>query len=130
MLAFVVYLLINQLFPVRPRPESVSTVAPLIAHLPDNSFPSGHAIFTGASVLAVGAFISPGLGVLFAMLGGMMCLARIIAGVHYPLDIIAGLILGLLLGSFMTWILIIYRRHPTVKALVTAPIRIASYFKL
>lgn len=47
--AFIVYILLNQLLPTRPRPELFTNFPPLIDHLPDNSFPSGHAIFWGAS---------------------------------------------------------------------------------
>ena len=43
--AFVLYWALNFSLPARPRPESVSAIAPLIDHLPDNSFPSGHGIF-------------------------------------------------------------------------------------
>ncbi len=43
--AFAVYWIINQTLPMRPRPESFTSLPPLLAHLPDNSFPSGHAIF-------------------------------------------------------------------------------------
>jgi|GEM_PF-2051289 len=43
--AFMIYWVINQLLPMRPRPEAFSTLPPLISHLPDNSFPSGHAMF-------------------------------------------------------------------------------------
>lgn len=49
MLVFIVYWIINHLLPIRPRPETVSSFPPLIDHLPDNSFPSGHALFFGAS---------------------------------------------------------------------------------
>ncbi len=43
--AFAVYWIINQMLPVRPRPEAFSSLPPLLDHLPDNSFPSGHAMF-------------------------------------------------------------------------------------
>lgn len=43
--AFIIYWIINQTLPMRPRPESISSIPPLISHLPDNSFPSGHALF-------------------------------------------------------------------------------------
>lgn len=45
LVAFVIYWIINQLLPVRPRPETVTSLPPLVNHLPDNSFPSGHALF-------------------------------------------------------------------------------------
>lgn len=43
--AFAIYWIINQLLPVRPRPETMTSLPPLVNHLPDNSFPSGHAMF-------------------------------------------------------------------------------------
>ncbi len=43
--AFALYWIINQSLPMRPRPESLTSFPPLISHLPDNSFPSGHALF-------------------------------------------------------------------------------------
>lgn len=45
MFAFALYWVLNFGLPARPRPEAVSAIAPLINHLPDNSFPSGHGIF-------------------------------------------------------------------------------------
>lgn len=51
-LAFAIYVILNLGLPFRPRPETVSVIRPLVDHLPDNSFPSGHAIFAGASALA------------------------------------------------------------------------------
>lgn len=47
--AFIIYWIINQLLPLRPRPETIGSIPALITHLPDNSFPSGHAMFVGAS---------------------------------------------------------------------------------
>lgn len=43
--AFVIYWILNNLLPARPRPELMLDLPPLINHLPDNSFPSGHAMF-------------------------------------------------------------------------------------
>lgn len=47
--AFTLYWIINHLLPIRPRPEAFTNLPPLISHFPDNSFPSGHAMFWGAS---------------------------------------------------------------------------------
>lgn len=56
--AFAVYWVLNLGLPMRPRPETISGLPPLINHLPDNSFPSGHAIFAGASAYAISRFVS------------------------------------------------------------------------
>lgn len=93
--AFTVYWIINNLLPIRPRPETVTDLPPLISHLPDNSFPSGHAMFWGASWWALHVLLArPRITLLFFTLGFITCLTRIIAGIHYPGDIIVGFFLG------------------------------------
>jgi len=54
---FALYVILNQFLPTRIRPEMVSHIPPLVSHLPDNSFPSGHAIFAASSWLGVHYFI-------------------------------------------------------------------------
>lgn len=87
MLAFLVYWILQFGLPMRPRPESITSLPPLINHLPDNSFPSGHAIFAGASVVAIGYFFSMSVSSLFAFFGVIMLLCRVISGVHYFGDV-------------------------------------------
>ena len=77
--AFAVYWILQFGLPMRPRPETISALPPLINHLPDNSFPSGHAIFAGASVVAIGYFLSMPISTGFAILGVIMLLCRVIA---------------------------------------------------
>lgn len=61
------------------------------------SFPSGHAtIFFGLS--AVVYCFNKKAGVAFFILSAIMGIARIMAGVHYPFDILGGAILGTLVG--------------------------------
>lgn len=64
-----------------------------------HSFPSGHA--TRAFMLAYLAIaLGPAwLGWLMAVWAPLVCLARIINGLHYLSDIVGGAILGLLLGA-------------------------------
>jgi membrane-associated phospholipid phosphatase len=125
--AFIVYWILQFGLPMRPRPEGLSAIKPLIEHLPDNSFPSGHAIFAGAAVVAIGYFFSMRLSTLFAVLGVVMLIARIIAGVHYFGDILVGIIIGVLLAR----IAIEGRERIGIKTpLHTLPLKIASYIKL
>lgn len=62
-----------------------------------NSFPSRHAI-TFAAVAATVLVFNPLIG--FCLLGvtAMTGIARVILGYHWPIDIIAGLILGSIMG--------------------------------
>ena len=75
----------------------------LVSHSADPGFPSDHATMVGA--VAVGVIAStwrPGLrwlGSLTAVLALLMCFARVYVGVHYPLDVIAGLVVGGLVAA-------------------------------
>ena len=72
---------------------------PLIAK-DSHSFPSGHATFFGA--LATAIFLKhKKAGYLFMLAALLIGLARIIAGVHFPLDILGGFLLGALIAYFL-----------------------------
>ncbi|MDD2745697.1 MAG: phosphatase PAP2 family protein [Candidatus Gracilibacteria bacterium] len=127
MLAFLVYWILQFGLPMRPRPESITSLPPLINHLPDNSFPSGHAIFAGASVVAIGYFFSMSVSSLFAFFGVIMLLCRVISGVHYFGDVFVGVIIGALLARLY----IVYRDKNGIKTpWHTIPLKLASIFKL
>jgi membrane-associated phospholipid phosphatase len=125
--AFAVYWILQFGLPMRPRPETLTAIKPLIDHLPDNSFPSGHAIFAGASVVAIGYFLSMSLSTVFAILGIAMVIARVIAWVHYFGDVLIGVIVGALLAR----VAIEAREKIGIKTpLHTYPLKIASFIKL
>ncbi len=93
--AFAFYWIFNHFMPLRPRPETMSSLPPLITHFPDNSFPSGHAIFWGASWWALHILLGRSrVTWTFFILGFITCFMRIIAGIHYPFDILVGFFLG------------------------------------
>lgn len=57
------------------------------------AFPSGHS--TAFMALATSIFLShKRVGYLFIVFAVLIGLARIVAGVHFPLDILGGFILG------------------------------------
>ena len=91
-LAFVLKILIHN-----PRPfEVFSQIQPLFT-ANDYSFPSGHATFFSA--LAFELFLlHKKAGYVFMFFALLICLTRIIAGVHFPVDILAGIILGTLVA--------------------------------
>lgn len=85
MFAFALYWTLNFGLPARPRPESASAIAPILNHLPDNSFPSGHGIFAGSSFVAACLILRNGrVAVSLLVVGILMLCARVLAGVHYP----------------------------------------------
>lgn len=88
----------------RPRPFLVFEIQPLINHQPTGSFPSGHAAAFFALALAV-FYINKKWGWRFLAAALIIGLARIFTGVHWPLDILAGALIGLLSAFFARKIL-------------------------
>lgn len=81
----------------RPRPFTVDDVAILIREPMGYSFPSGH---TGSSFAAASViyYYNKKRGALALILAGLIAFSRMYLFVHYPSDIIAGIILGLISG--------------------------------
>lgn len=82
-----------------PRPFDVfKEVTPLI---PEHgfAFPSGHATFYMALAMSI-FFFHKKAGYVFIFFAVLIGLARVIAGVHYPVDILAGFVLGALVAYF------------------------------
>ncbi|WP_308355921.1 phosphatase PAP2 family protein [Streptomyces sp. ODS05-4] len=73
----------------RPRPAAGGPRPPVGRH----SFPSSHAASSAAAAAAFAA-VSPAAGRLARPLAAGVCLARLVAGVHYPTDVAAGALLG------------------------------------
>jgi len=78
----------------RPRPFSVMNVTQLI-YEKNWSFPSGHATFFFALATAV-YFYNKKWGAFFFIAAIVMGIARIMGGVHYPLDILGGAVIGII----------------------------------
>ena len=84
----------------RTRPyEVVEGLALLIEKQGDYSFPSGH---TCASFAAAGVYwrmLPKKFGIPLVILAAMIAFSRLYVGVHYPTDVLAGLLIGL----FAAW---------------------------
>lgn len=71
---------------------------PRLARAPSKlSFPSAHATSSTAAATAI-ARVRPGLGFAVGPLAASICLCRPFLGMHYPSDVIAGAVLGTIIG--------------------------------
>lgn len=97
-----------------PRPFEVLTVKQLILES-GYSFPSGHAAFYFA--LSTGIyFYNKKLGVVSFAVSTLMGLARIFVGVHWPADILAGGLVGIISAigvNFLLRRIILGKQIPT-----------------
>jgi undecaprenyl-diphosphatase len=78
----------------RPRPH----VRPLVTVPHTPSFPSGHAASSFACALVL-TWLAPRLGAPLLALASLIAASRVYVGVHYPLDVLAGALLGLAVAT-------------------------------
>jgi undecaprenyl-diphosphatase len=82
----------------RPRPSAVYAEPKPLVHAPHGgSFPSGHAAssFACATILALAV---PRFAAAFYLLAAAIAWSRVYNGVHYPLDVLGGAVLGVLVA--------------------------------
>ena len=79
----------------RPRPFISNSVNLLINHSPSASFPSGHAAFFFALSTLI-YFYNKKTGILFLIVSFLISISRVFCGIHWPFDILAGALVGIL----------------------------------
>jgi undecaprenyl-diphosphatase len=107
----------NQIFGIlwyEPRPFMIGLGHTLLAHAPENSFPSDHTTFlltVGFGLIATSA--APTWGTVVSALGVLVAWARVYLGLHFPLDMLASTLIAcffsglaaLLLGPVQAWLM-------------------------
>ena len=84
-----------RLFYYHPRPFlALQNVRQLLDHNTDSSFPSGHMAFYFAMAMVLYRYDKKA-GITAFALSGLMGFARIFVGIHWPLDIVIGAVVGL-----------------------------------
>ncbi len=86
----------------RPRPFVAGHYTPLFAHGADSSFPSDHLLMLGALAGAAWMAWRPA-ALMTAALALAVGVARVIAGIHYIGDVLAGFVIGGL-AAMILWL--------------------------
>ncbi len=89
---------------MRPRPfVTHSELTALLDPGDQWSFPSGHTLSSFAAATAL-YFFHRKSGALAYLLAALIAFSRLYACVHYPTDVLAGLLLGILCGLIGAWL--------------------------
>jgi undecaprenyl-diphosphatase len=79
---------------LRPRPfQTLSSIAPGAPVLDTFSFPSGHTLHAVAFTLVACGYY-PALAVLLVPFALLTAASRVVLGLHYPSDVLAGALIG------------------------------------
>lgn len=94
------------------RPFMAGIGHTLVAHAADNGFPSDHSTLMfalGIGLILTGA--ARGAGVMVCLLGLGVAWARVFLGVHFPIDVLTGIPVGLAAGVVACYIKPLFRWH-------------------
>ena len=84
-----------------PRPYETWNITPLISKdTQGQSMPSRH-VFSATIISMAVLRLNPILGILFLVLSLVIAICRVIGGVHYPHDVAAGYLIGIICGLLL-----------------------------
>lgn len=90
----------------RTRPyDVVDGLTRLIEKQSDRSFPSGHTCSSFAAALVYYRYMPKKYGIPMVVLAAMIAFSRLYVGVHFPTDIIGGILAGAVAAMITCWIL-------------------------
>lgn len=88
-IAFLVALIASHFY-YDTRPFVAENVEPLIPHAADNGFPSDHTLYAMVAAAIVFAY-NRTIGILLVILAILVGVSRVMARVHYPVDIVGSM---------------------------------------
>jgi len=99
LIASVFALVIKELFGI-PRPFMVNHKEAMAGFATYSSFPSIHTVIAFSAATTV-AFQGKRFGLILVVIAGVLALGRVLANVHYPIDIMAGIMIGILISHLV-----------------------------
>lgn len=95
-------LLKNLVGRIRPY-DACQSLLPLVAKPVDASFPSGHTGSSFASAYVMYRYLPKREGIAAIVLAALISLSRLYVGVHYPSDVLTGMMTGIWSGYLAEW---------------------------
>jgi undecaprenyl-diphosphatase len=87
----------------RPRPFIADVTSRVVGYHPETySFPSGHSASSFAAATVLAFALTRRRAALVWALAAAVAFSRIYIGVHYPLDVVVGAFIGVLIGILVT----------------------------
>lgn len=78
-----------------PRPYEILNIHPLIyKNTKGHSFPSRH-VFSISVIATAFWYVKPWIGIVLLFCAVLMAVIRVLGGVHFPRDVIVGLLIGI-----------------------------------
>lgn len=95
----------------RPRPFVTFTDLRILIPTPSEfSFPSGHTSSSFAAAAVFYRFLPKRLGIPAIVLAGLIGFSRLYVGVHYPTDVLAGVVMGILLSYLSEYLVMFFEK--------------------
>lgn len=98
-------LLKNLVARVRPY-NAIEALIPIISKPSEYSFPSGHAGSSFASAWVLYRKLPKKYGIWAAILAALISFSRLYVGVHYPSDVLAGILVGIGCSYVGEWVVL------------------------
>ena len=96
-------LLKNLVARLRPFAE-IEALIPLVAKPTDFSFPSGHTTASFAVALVMVRMLPKKIGIPAVIVAALVAFSRLYLGVHYPTDVLAGLLVAAVGSTLSVWL--------------------------
>lgn len=92
----------NAVARIRPY-EVIDGLQCLVGKAVDYSFPSGHSGSSFAAATVIACLFPRKYGIAAIVLASLIAVSRLYVGIHYPTDVLFGVLDGILLGMLAVW---------------------------
>ncbi len=92
----------NSFLRIRPY-ETIEGLTRLIEAQSDFSFPSGHSASSFAGAVVIYKMVDKKYGIIAIILASLIAFSRLYVGVHYPTDVLVGILSGTCIAFFVIY---------------------------